>query len=165
LTKKALRVTIYLIRVTLYRATSIDIRNTKGATMPRLTPQQWERARAEYEVKGVSLGDISRRYRVDIGGVSRRAKKDGWCQGKNQGLVERKARAVKEIVAVEKESQALPLTFQQALDAAVKSRLELDGLLLDFDRALIAKGLEILTKTDSPEKWETMTRGKRNLAP
>ena len=30
--------------------------------MARLTSEQWEQARAEYEVRGVSLGEVARRF-------------------------------------------------------------------------------------------------------
>ena len=50
--------------------------------MARLTPEQWERARAEYEVRGVSLGDVAKRFGVATSSVSRRARAEGWMQGK-----------------------------------------------------------------------------------
>lgn len=49
--------------------------------MARLTPEQWEQARAEYEVRGVSLGDIARRFGVSQQAASKRARKEGWKQG------------------------------------------------------------------------------------
>ena len=49
--------------------------------MARLKAEQWEQARAEYEVRGVSLGDIARSLKVATSSVSRRAKAEGWTQG------------------------------------------------------------------------------------
>lgn len=45
--------------------------------MARLTSEQWEQARAEYEVRGVSLGEVARRFGVSQQAASKRARKDG----------------------------------------------------------------------------------------
>ena len=37
--------------------------------MARLKAEQWEQARAEYEVRGVSLGDIARSLKVATSSV------------------------------------------------------------------------------------------------
>ena len=63
--------------------------------MARLKPEQWEQARAEYEVRGVSLGDVAKSFDVATSSVSRRARAEGWVQGKMQDLAERKVAAVK----------------------------------------------------------------------
>lgn len=133
--------------------------------MARLTGEQWEQAKAEYEVRGVSLGDISKRYCVNVSSVSRRAKAEGWTQGKMQGLAERKVNALKELAQVETQTQDLPLRFQVTLDDVVKERLEADQLLVRFDKSLLLKAQGILEGVKTPEEWETMTRGRRNLAP
>jgi hypothetical protein len=97
--------------------------------------------------------------------VSRRAKKEAWVKGKSQSLVARKVRAVKEMPAVEKESQTLTLTFRHTLDSVVREQLEEAGELSTFSRKLLRKIREILRKIEKPEELETMTRGKRNLTP
>ena len=47
----------------------------------------------------------------------------------------------------------------------VRERLEADHLFAQFDTALILKAHAVLSKVELPEEWETMTRGRRNLAP
>ena len=47
----------------------------------------------------------------------------------------------------------------------VRERLEADHLFAQFDKALILKAHAVLSKVELPEEWETMTRGRRNLAP
>lgn len=133
--------------------------------MARLTGEQWEQAKAEYEVRGVSFGDISKRFGVNVSSVSRRAKAEGWTQGKMQGLAERKVNVLKELAQVETQTQDLPLRFQVTLDDVVKERLEADRLLVRFDKSLLLKAQGILEGVKTPEEWETMTRGRRNLAP
>lgn len=83
--------------------------------MARLSAEQWEQARAEYEVRGVSLGEVAKAFGVATSSVSRRARAEGWTQGKMQDLVERKVAAAKEMQAVETQMQELPLRFQLTL--------------------------------------------------
>ena len=112
--------------------------------MARLTSEQWEQARAEYEVRGVSLGEVARRFGVSQQAASKRARKEGWKQGKSCGQV---------------------TTFRSTIDDVVRERLEADHLFAQFDKALILKAHAVLSKVELPEEWETMTRGRRNLAP
>jgi transposase-like protein len=133
--------------------------------MPRLTAEQWERARAEYEVRGVSLKSIAKKYGITLPAVSARAKAQGWTQGKTKPLADRKVAAIKELIAVEEETKPLPLVQKYTLDTVVREQLEESAAVAALGRAIANKGLEILKKVESPLEWETMTRGKRNLAP
>ena len=133
--------------------------------MARLTSEQWEQARAEYEVRGVSLGEVARRFGVSQQAASKRARKEGWKQGKSCGVVEKKVSAIKALYEVEQESCDLPTTFRATIDDVVRERLEADHLFAQFDKALILKAHAVLSKVELPEEWETMTRGRRNLAP
>lgn len=131
----------------------------------RLTAELWEQARAEYEVRGVSLGEVAKRFCVATSSVSRRARTEGWTQGKMQDLATRKVAAVKELAEVETQTQELPLRFQHTLQSVVQERLQAEGLLASLDVALAVKGAALVHAVDSPEQWETMTRGRRNLIP
>lgn len=133
--------------------------------MARLTSEQWERARADYEVRGVSLGEVARRFGVSQQAVSKRARKEGWKQGKSCGVVEKKVSAIKALYEAEQESCELPTTFRATIDDVVRERLEADHLFAQLDKALLLKAQAILANVDRPEEWETMTRGRRNLAP
>ena len=133
--------------------------------MAWLTPEQWEQARAEYEVRGVSLGEVARRFGVSQQAASKRARKEDWKQGKSCGVVEKKISAIKALYEVERESCDLPTTFRATIDDVVRERLEADHLFAQFDKALILKAHAVLSKVELPEEWETMTRGRRNLAP
>lgn len=133
--------------------------------MARLTPDQWEQARAEYEVRGVSLQQVADMFGVDRAAVSRRAKKNGWVQGKSHGVVEKKVSAIRALSEANTESHALPVTFQHTVETVVRERLQAEGLLAQLDVALASKAVAILQAVDKPEQWETMTRGRRNLAP
>lgn len=133
--------------------------------MARLTPEQWEQARAEYEVRGVSLGDIARRFGVSQQAASKRARKEGWKQGKVVGLSIKRSMRLRHYTKLSRESCGLPTTFRATIDDVVRERLEADHLFARFDKALLLKAQAILANVDRPEEWETMTRGRRNLAP
>lgn len=133
--------------------------------MARLTAEQWEQARAEYEVRGISLGEVAKRFSVHRSAVSRRASKEGWVQGKSHGVVEKKVSAIKALMQVEVESHALPVTYQHTLETVVQEQLQAEGVLASLDVALAAKAIELTRMADTPEAWETLTRGRRNLAP
>ena len=83
--------------------------------MGRLTQEQWERARADYEVKGESMSAISREFGIDIAAISRKAKKEAWSQGKSQALVEKKINSIKQLAEIESESQGRIATKCKAL--------------------------------------------------
>lgn len=133
--------------------------------MARLTVEQWEAARAEYEVRGVSLGDVAKRFGVATSSVSRRANADGWIQGKMQDLAERKVAAVKELAAVETQTQDLPLRFQHTFQSVVQERLQAEGLLASLDVALATKAISLAGLATSPEEIEVLSRARKNLAP
>lgn len=133
--------------------------------MARLTPEQWEQARAEYEVRGVSLGVIAEYFGVSDVAVGKRARKEGWTKGKSSDIVEKKVNAIKLLYDIERQSSDLPQTFRTTIDDVVRERLEADHLLAQLDKALMLKAHAILAKVELPEDWEIMTRGRRNLAP
>lgn len=133
--------------------------------MARLKAEQWEQARAEYEVRGVSLGDIARSLKVATSSVSRRAKAEGWTQGRMQGLVGRKVAAIKELSEVETQTQELPLRFQYTMESVVRERLQAEGMLASLDVALAEKAIALAQKATSAGEIETLSRARRNLAP
>lgn len=94
--------------------------------MARLTEQQWELARADYEVRGVSIRQIAKEYDVAPSTISRRANKDGWVEGKTQHLVERKVNAVRELQDTQQQMQHLNATQIAVIDNEVERRLRLE---------------------------------------
>ena len=133
--------------------------------MARLKAEQWEQARAEYEVRGVSFGEIAKQFGVSDVAVGKRARKDGWVQGKSSDIVDKKICAIKMLHDAEVQSSDLSQTFRTTIDDVVRERLEADILFAQLDKALMLKAHAILAKVEKPEEWETMTRGRRNLAP
>lgn len=133
--------------------------------MARLNATQWEQARADYEVRGVSLGDVAKRFGVATSSVSRRARAEGWVQGKMQELAERKVAAVKELAAVETQTQDLPLRFRHTLQSLVQERLQAEGMLASLDVALATKAIVLANQATNAADIETLSRARKNLAP
>ncbi len=133
--------------------------------MARLTDEQWKQARSMYEVRGVSLGEIAKSFGVATSSVSRRARAEGWTQGKMQDLVERKVAAAKEMHAVETQMQDLPLHFRMTIEETVQERLTAEGLLARFDATLARKGALLAQAAVTPEELEMLSRVSRNIRP
>lgn len=83
--------------------------------MARLTPEQWEMARAEYEIRGSSLREVARKFGVSDTAVRKKAVMEGWQQGKSSHLVEKSLAVIKAKLEVEKESSHLTRTFKHTL--------------------------------------------------
>lgn len=133
--------------------------------MARLSEDQWQAARAEYEVRGISLGDVAKKFGVNVSSVSRRAKSEGWIQGQMQELAARKVAAVKEMAAVEMQTQELPLRTRHTLQTVVQERLQAEGMLASLDIALADRAIALAMEATSPDDIETLSRARKNLAP
>lgn len=133
--------------------------------MGRLSGEQWEKARAEYEVRGISLGEMAREFGIATSSVSRKARSEHWAQGQMQDLANRKVAAIKEIVDVETQTQDLPLHFQYTLEDVIREKLRAEGALATFGHVLASKAAELAKKATNPEDVETLSRVHKNLAP
>lgn len=133
--------------------------------MARLSEDQWQAAKAEYEVRGISLGDVAKKFGVNVSSVSRRAKSEGWIQGQMQELAARKVAAVKEMAAVEMQTQELPLRMRHTLQTVVQERLQAEGMLASLDIALADRAIALAMEATSPDDIETLSRARKNLAP
>lgn len=99
--------------------------------MARLNKEQWEVARADFEVRGLSMRDIATKYNVNASTVSRRASKEGWTEGKAQHIVSKKFNAIKDLEETQQEMQQLNATQQVAVDAEVAQRLLHEKIFTD----------------------------------
>lgn len=99
--------------------------------MARLTESQWDLARTDYEVKGLSIREIAKIYNVNASTISRQAKKDDWQQGKTQHLVEKKTNAIIQLHETQQQMQQLDATQQQAIDVEVSLRLAREKIFVD----------------------------------
>lgn len=79
--------------------------------MARLTPEQWEQARAEYEVPGRVSGRHRQTFRgITAGRIEARPER-GLEARESCGVVDKKVNAIKALYEVEQESCGLPTTF------------------------------------------------------
>mgnify|MGYP001011774249 CR=1 FL=1 len=89
--------------------------------MARLSAEQWAMARADYEIRGLSVTEIARQYGCAKSAVSMRAKADGWQAGKTEQAVADKSNAIMQLARVEQETeQKLNATERAVFDAVVR---------------------------------------------
>ena len=58
--------------------------------MARLTQKQWTKARADYEIAGMSVSAISKKYKVSRTAIQKHMKDETWTQDL-EGVIKRKA--------------------------------------------------------------------------
>ena len=133
--------------------------------MGRLTQEQWELIRVDFEVRGDNVSQLSRTYGVDRAAISRHAQKHGWIARKSHTLIEKKISAAKQLVEIEAESHALTALEKFTIAQVVQARLQSEGLLASFDAALAIKGIAFAQGVTSIDQWEVLTRGRKNLTP
>ncbi len=99
--------------------------------MARLSLQEWEVVKADYEATNLSLAQLSDKYGVHKSNISKRAKSEGWVKGKTQHLVDKKTKAIKDLYDVSQQSQHLNATARLAIDDEVTKRLELEEIFVN----------------------------------
>ena len=94
--------------------------------MGMLTDDQWASARAMYET-GSSMGEVSREYGVSVPAVSKRAKKEGWCQDTTGAVLrhaEAKVNGVVNTVNLEKRAEAIDVASDKLASVINRHRAE-----------------------------------------
>ena len=133
--------------------------------MPRLTKQEWETIKDDFEVRGRSVSEIAKSYGVQVSSISRQAKKQKWKQGQKQKLVQDQVEILRKLDAVEKQKQMLPKHTQAAIEYAVATELELAGLRTTYHAAIYRKGLRMLQDAESAAELKTLSSVARDLMP
>ena len=88
--------------------------------MARLSAEQWAMARADFEIRGLSVTEIARQYGCAKSAVSMRAKADGWQAGKTEQAVTDKVNAIMQLARVEQETELkLNATERAVFDTVV----------------------------------------------
>jgi hypothetical protein len=130
--------------------------------MPKLSPDDWERIRAEREA-GLSFGRLASRYGIDKAAIVRRAKAEGWGDGADVAeLVRRKAMEQVTGTAItdpEKRAAAIDTAAELAADVIRRHQAEAEQV-----RELFWRGLEASraaeTLDDKRLAFETLKAAK-----
>lgn len=131
--------------------------------MPRMTGEQWELVKTDFEVRGLSLNSLAEKYPVDRSAISKRAKRECWQKGKLHSLIARKMALIKELVDIAVESHDLPAAYQFTIEDVIRERLEADGWLTKLNIAIAQKCLEFVSLVKTPKQLEILSRVHRNL--
>ncbi len=116
--------------------------------MARLTTEQWQQAKADYEIGGLSQRQVAEKYKVSNSTVSERAKKECWEVDKTEHLKDRKANAIIELAKTELQTEHLNRTERTALDGYVADEVEF-RLQNDKDmEAVRDKAMQLLDGVD-----------------
>lgn len=88
--------------------------------MARLSAEQWTMARADYEIRGLSVTEVAKKYGCAKSAVSMRAKSEGWQAGKTEQAVTDKVNAIMQLARVEQETELkLNATERAVFDTVV----------------------------------------------
>ena len=104
--------------------------------MARLSVEQWAMARADYEIRGLSVTEIARQYGCAKSAVSMRAKADGWQAGKTEQKLNATEGAVSD--AVVRDDVAFRLQNDADMEAV---RQHVMSLLATTEKATDAKAI------------------------
>ena len=92
----------------------------------------WEQIEADYEVgifkEETIFSDLAKKYKVDRGGISKKAKAKGWEYGKNSHLSHQESTNIKGFLEINEEKSHLNHTEITAVDSKTKQLLEKEGI-------------------------------------
>lgn len=93
--------------------------------MGRLTQAEWENARADFEIGGLTITQIAQKYQCAKSAVSMRAKEHGWQAGKTEQAIQEKSNAIISLVQTELHTeQKLNRVEQVIFDRKVQENVE-----------------------------------------
>lgn len=88
--------------------------------MARLSAEQWMAARADYEIAGLGINDIARKYGCAKSSVSEKARAQDWKPNKTEQAVKEKSNAIIKLAEIEQQTeQALNPAERCVFDAVV----------------------------------------------
>ena len=99
--------------------------------MAKLTPKQWELAKQDYEIHGLSYSELVEKHGMSKGSISKRAKDENWQQGKNEHLIQKKVSVIKELQETEQQIEQLEPVVQKSIEQEVALRLARENFFID----------------------------------
>ena len=99
--------------------------------MAKLTSKQWELAKQDYEIHGLSYSELVEKYGMSKGSISKRAKDEYWQQGKNEHLIQKKVSVIKELQETEQQIEQLEPVVQKSIEHEVSIRLARENFFID----------------------------------
>lgn len=131
--------------------------------MARLTQQQWEHARAEYEISGKSYCAIAAKFGVVESAVRKKAGLEMWQKDKVRPLIDRKVNNIKELKKIAEESADLSAVEIRTFDKCVSEQVEFDLSLTRLGTKIAAKTSAMMDAAAELDEAEAASRVFRNL--
>lgn len=130
--------------------------------MARLTPEQWQAARADYEIRGMSQREIAEKYGISAGAVGQKASKEQWkLSSETKQLVTEKANAVITLANInaqtkQKLSAVETKTFDSVVADEIAFRLQSDERMQAVEDKVMALLPLVERPTDAKTIMETL---------
>lgn len=94
--------------------------------MARLTDEQWENVRADFEVRNLPNTELALKHGVTETAIRKRAKRDGWIKGVSSSLVTDKVNIINDVMELSSKSSNLSSNHLAVIDDEVSFRLQND---------------------------------------
>lgn len=94
--------------------------------MARLTAENWELVKADYEVRSLSNRELAGKYGVSEAAIRKKAKAQGWVKEESAHLIEKKASVIKDLHNLSSQSAHLSSHHIAAIDDEVMFKLQSD---------------------------------------
>lgn len=115
--------------------------------MARLTQEQWIAARADYEIAGLGVSEIAKKYGCAKSSVSEKAKAQDWKPNKTEQAVKEKSNAIIKLAEIEQQTeQGLNPAERAVFDAVVVDDVTF-RLQNDADMEAVRKHVMMLLPT------------------
>lgn len=125
-------------------------KSSRETVMPKLTDELWLMAKADYEIGGLGVSDIARKYCVAKSTVSARAKKENWQANKTEQAEQLKANAIIDLVNVERTTErTLSAVERQCFDQVVADNV---AFRLQSDKNMQAVEQKVMQMLDDIER-------------
>jgi hypothetical protein len=127
----------------------------------RLTPEEWEQARALHEVCGEGFREIGRRFGISDAAVRKRAKSEGRVRNGSSLLAEAKVAACRALADAEEESSRLPKAVRDGIDAACVERDARSRMALAIYRECARRTLAPIPEASADEPLKLAGVGEK----
>ena len=87
--------------------------------MARLTQEQWELVRADYEVRSLSNRELASKYGVSEAAIRKKAKSQEWVKEESAHFIDKKASVIKDLHDISSQSAHLSSHHIAAIDDEV----------------------------------------------
>jgi hypothetical protein len=99
---------------------------------------EWDKIRVDYESSAISIRKLATNYGITDGAIRQKAKSLGWTRkGSLDKHIEKKAKAVMAVQAIEAEEQHMPIVTRMAVQQKVLERVSTMNLIASMQTGIL----------------------------